>query len=71
MPQNYLYNGDDYQILFTAKRKFRKRIFKHARRWNQKITIIGNIKNGKGDYLKYNNKLNKIVNYQGYIHNFR
>ena len=71
LPQNYLYNGDDYQILFTAKRKFRKRIFKHARKWNQKITIIGNIKNGKGDCLKYNNKLNKIVNYQGYIHNFR
>ncbi len=66
----HLFSGDDYQILFTANSKFRKKIIKYANTWNQKITRIGKILNERGDYLKFNNKLKKINNYQGYIHNF-
>ncbi len=66
----HLFNGDDYQILFTAKKKYRKIILISAAKWNQKVTRIGKITRGKGDYLKIDNKLNKIHNYQGYIHCF-
>ncbi len=66
----HLFNGDDYQILFTAKKKYRKIIFKFSRSWNQKITRIGNITNSRANYLIFNNKLKKIKDYQGYIHNF-
>ena len=66
----HLFNGDDYQILFTAKKKYRKLINKSAKKWNQKITKIGEICKGRGDYLKYGDKLKKIKHYQGYIHNF-
>ena len=41
------------------------------KKWNQKITRIGIITNGVKNYLKYNNKLKKINDYQGYIHNFK
>ena len=68
---NHLFKGDDYQILFTAKKKYRKTIIRYAKNWNQKITIIGNITNGKDNYLKIDGKLKKIKDYQGYIHNFR
>ena len=67
----HLFNGDDYQIIFTAKNKYRKNILKYAQKWNQKITRIGIITNGVKNYLKYNNKLNKINDFQGYIHNFK
>ena len=67
---NYLFKGDDYQILFTSKRKFRKTILKYSQKWNQKVTRIGYITNNNSDYLKFNDKLNKIIDYQGYIHNF-
>ena len=70
-PNKHLFNGDDYQILFTAKSKNKKTIFKCANKWNQKITLIGNITSSKADYLKFNTKIKKIVDYQGYIHNFR
>ena len=49
--QNYLFNGDDYQILFTASKKNRKIIKKISSNMNQKITIIG----------KINNKFKKIL----------
>ena len=38
--------------------------------WNQKITRIGNITGVEVNYLKFNNQLKKIKDYQGYIHNF-
>ncbi len=68
---NHLFKGDDYQILFTAKKKYRKTIIKYAKNWNQKLTRIGNITNGKDNYLKIDGKLKKIKDYHGYIHNFR
>ena len=41
----YLFNGDDYQVLFTASKKNRKFIKNISRIMNQKITIIGKINN--------------------------
>ena len=67
---NHLFNGDDYQILFTSKKKYRTIIIKKALKWNQKITRIGNITSNKENYIKYKDKLKKIINYQGYIHSF-
>ena len=67
---NHLFQGDDYQILFTSNKRNRKSIKKYAKKWNQKITKIGSVIKGNQNYLKNNNKLNKINDYQGYIHNF-
>ena len=66
----YLFKGDDYQILFTAKKRYRNEIINISNKWNQKVTRIGIIINKSDNYLKINNKIKKIVNYQGYIHNF-
>ena len=66
----YLFKGDDYQILFTAKKRYRNEIINISNKWNQKVTRIGIIINKSDNYLKINNKFKKIVNYQGYIHNF-
>ena len=49
----YLFNGDDYQILFTASKKNRSLIKSIGKKMNQKITIIGKINNG------YKKKFNK------------
>lgn len=67
---NHLFNGDDYQILFTANSKYRKLILKASQKWNQKVTRIGSIINRTSNYLKFNDKLKKIKNYRGYIHKF-
>jgi len=69
-PNNHLFSGDDYQILFTAKKKYRNIISKSSKKWNQKVTRIGCIQIGSSNYMQFNNKLKKIHNYQGYIHNF-
>ena len=68
--KKHLFNGDDYQILFTVKKKYRNIVFKYSKKWSQKVTRIGTITNRKENYLKINNNLKKIVDYQGYIHNF-
>ena len=67
---NHLFNGDDYQILFTAKNKYRNTIIKSSIRCRQKITRIGNITNNNANYINFNDKLKKIKVYQGYMHNF-
>ena len=66
---DHLFKGDDYQIIFTANKNNRNHILKFAKMWNQKITRIGNITGVRGNYLKFNNQLKKIKDYQGYIHN--
>ena len=65
----HLFNGDDYQILFTAKKKYRKFILNCAKNRNQKITRIGKITYRRANYLILRGKLKKIKDYQGYIHN--
>ena len=71
LEKNHLFNGDDYQILFTAKPKYRNAIIKYALKWNQKISRIGQITTKGSNYLRLHKKLIKIVDYQGYIHNFK
>jgi len=67
---NHLFSGDDYQIIFTAKKKYRNKVISYARRWNQKITLIGKITNRKENFIKLGQKLIKIKDYRGYIHHF-
>ena len=67
--ENYLFNGDDYQILFTAPKKHRNQLFKISSKMSQKITIIGNINDnlGKNLLIKGNNSLN-LTKFKGYSH---
>tara|TARA_Y100000590_G_scaffold182923_1_gene208430 strand:- start:843 stop:1802 length:960 start_codon:yes stop_codon:yes gene_type:complete len=68
---HYLFNGEDYQILFTAPLKKRSLIKSISKKMNQKVTIIGKINNGyKKNLLKYANKPQKLTNFKGYSHKF-
>ena len=67
----YLFNGDDYQILFTAPKKKRLLIKSIATKMNQKITQIGKIKQGyKKNLIKLNNKSLNLSDFKGYSHKF-
>ena len=67
----YLFNGDDYQILFTASKKKRLLIKSVGKKMNQKFTIIGKINNGyKKNSVKLDNKSQKLTNFKGYSHKF-
>ena len=67
----YLFNGDDYQILFTAPSKKRNLIKLIAKKMNQKITIIGKINNFyKNNSIKLDNKAHNLSNFKGYSHKF-
>jgi len=67
----YLFNGDDYQILFTAPLKKRPLIKSIAKKMNQKITIIGKINNGyKKNSIKPDNKSQNLTKFKGYSHKF-
>ena len=67
----YLFNGDDYQILFTSHIKNRSLIKSISKKMNQKITIIGKInKRFKKNLLLLDNKPINLVNFQGYSHKF-
>ena len=67
----YLFNGDDYQILFTAPQKKRLLIKSVGKRMNQKFTIIGKINNGyKKNSIKLDNKPLNLSKFKGYSHKF-
>jgi len=67
----YLFNGEDYQILFTASKKNRSLIKSIGKKMNQKITIIGKINNGyKKNSIKLDNKSQNLTNFKGYSHKF-
>ena len=67
----YLFKGDDYQVLFTASKRNRKLIKNISRIMNQKITIIGRINNKfKKNSILLDNKPIKLSNFAGYIHKF-
>ena len=69
--KQYLFNGDDYQILFTAPQKKRLLIKSVGKRMNQKFTIIGKINNGyKKNLIKLDNKPLNLSNFKGYSHKF-
>ncbi len=68
---NYLFNGDDYQILFTASKSKRKYIKTLSSKMNQKISIIGQINTKSKSYLLDNRRIPiKYLKYQGYSHIF-
>ena len=67
---DHLYKGDVYQVVFTAKKKYRNAIIKSSMKWNQKLTRIGYITSNITNYIKSSDKLKKINDYHGYIHNF-
>jgi len=67
----YLFHGDDYQILFTAPKENRLLIKSIGKKMNQKITIIGKINNGyKKNLIKLDNKPQNLTNFRGYSHKF-
>ena len=67
----YLFNGDDYQILFTAPVKNRSLIKAIGKRMNQKVTLIGKInQNYKKNLIKLDNKPLNLTNFKGYSHKF-
>ena len=69
--QELVFNGDDYQLLFTSSKKNRRKISAIAQKMNQKITIIGKINNSyKSNILKLGNKSLKLAKYKGYSHKF-
>ena len=67
----YLFKGDDYQVLFTASKKNRKLIKNISKIMNQKITIIGKINNKfKNNSVLLDNKPLNLSNFEGYFHKF-
>ena len=68
---NFISNGDDYQILFTASKKMRHLIKKISKSASTKVSIVGiaknksisNNTNSTEEKFKFPKKL-------GYIHNF-
>ena len=69
--ENTIFNGDDYEIIFTSHKKNRSLINKYAKNENLKIQRIGEIikKNQDSCILKGNQKL-KINKNLGYTHQF-
>ena len=69
--KDFVFNGDDYQLLFTSSKKNRTLIKSIAKKMNQKVTIIGKINNqNKKNLLKLDDKSLKLANYKGYSHKF-
>ena len=67
----YLFNGEDYQILFTASKKNRSLIKSIGKKMNQKITQIGKINHGyKKNLIKLDNKSLNLSDFKGYSHKF-
>ena len=68
----FIFNGDDYQILFTAKKSDRQKIDRISRKTNTKITIIGKILSKKKFKFKLLNgdKVVKFAKMPGYVHFF-
>ena len=69
--KDFVFKGDDYQLLFTSSKKNRKLIKSISKKMNQKVTIIGKINNSlKKNLLMYDNKPIKLAKYKGYFHKF-
>ena len=67
----YLFNGDDYQVLFTAHKKKRSLIRSVGKMMNLKFTIVGRINNSnkKNSIIQDNKPLN-LSKFKGYSHKF-
>jgi len=68
---NILSKGDDYQLLFTANKKLRKKISLSAFKTQTKVTRIGTITSKKGITMsKGGNIVNLTGGKSGFIHSF-
>ena len=68
---NIFSKGDDYQILFTSKKKNKSKIIKISKKLNTKITRIGEVVKKKNIIFKHNNKKFKLdAKNMGYTHRF-
>ena len=68
---NFISNGDDYQILFTASKKMRHLIKKISKSTSTKVSIVGIVKNKSiSKNRKSTEKKFKFPKKLGYIHNF-
>ena len=68
---DFISNGDDYQILFTANKNKRNLIKKVSKATSTKVTIIGIIKNRSiSKSIKLINEKFGLPKKLGYIHNF-
>ena len=68
---SYLFNGDDYQVLFTASKNNRSLIKLISKKMNQKITRIGKINYGyKKNSILFDNKPLNLSKFKGYAHKF-
>mgnify|MGYP001309793763 CR=1 FL=1 len=69
--KNVFSKGDDYQILFTANKKYRNTIVRTSKKTNTKITRVGVV--NTGNFIKMTNG-DKLVDLSaikpGYIHRF-
>jgi len=71
LKENFISNGDDYEILFTAKKNNRNLIKKIAKKHKTKITRIGFIKKNTTKSSVLNALNSKIIlKNKGYFHNF-
>ena len=70
--EKFIFNGDDYQILFTAKKTDRQMIDRISRKTNTKVTKIGKILSKKKFKFKLLNgdKMVKLAKIPGYEHFF-
>ena len=68
----FIFNGDDYQILFTAKKSDRKKISRISRITKTKISKIGKILSKKKFKIRLlnGNKVLKLKKIPGYEHFF-
>ena len=68
---NFISNGDDYQVLFTADINKTRIIQKASKTTGIKITKIGKIVSGKDRSLIFDEKGKQIqAKSKGYIHRF-
>ena len=68
---NFISNGDDYQILFTASKKMRHLIKKISKSTSTKVSIVGIVKNRSiSKNTKSTEEKFKFPKKLGYIHNF-
>ena len=68
---NFISNGDDYQILFTADKNKRDLIKKISKATSTKVSIVGSIKKKTiSRSIKLINEKFRLPKKLGYIHNF-
>ena len=71
LKKNFISNGDDYQVLFSASKSNRRIIENYSKRNNENITRIGKIIKNKGisSLVDINNSIISLKN-KGYSHKF-